>query len=88
MGELAQSLMGESSDSPTTPNTIELPDGDYKADDGLWVSCRGAAIRIYPNSNGISIQVYADGREMDGSVLETWVTYQELEPEPWEEEDG
>lgn len=55
-----------------------LPDGDYVADNGVWLSCQGAAIRIVPGAEGISISVYRDGEEMEDSVVETWVTFQEL----------
>jgi len=56
-----------------------LADGDYVANDGLWLSCQGASIRIVPGSEGISISVYREGEEMEESIVETWVTFGELE---------
>ena len=52
-----------------------LADGDYVADDGLWVSCRGVAIRIVPYDTGIRIDAYRDGDEMGEPFFKQRVAY-------------
>jgi hypothetical protein len=52
-----------------------LPDGDYVANDGLWLTCQKASIRIVPDAQGISISVYREGEEMENAVSEQWVPF-------------
>lgn len=46
-----------------------LHDGDYVADDGLWVSCRGIAIRISPSGGAVRVSAYRDGDEMGETLF-------------------
>lgn len=56
-------------------NKIHLADGDYVANDGCWIEIQGFAVRIIPSGDGVSINVYQSGREMEDSIAETWATF-------------
>lgn len=51
------------------------------AKNGFWLTVGKAAIRIKDGDDGISIAVYAQGREDQEHIAETWVTHGELEEE-------
>lgn len=57
---------------------MELECGDYTANDGLWLSVRGASIKINPTDDGIVVDIYRVGREDREAIASTWVSYDEL----------
>jgi hypothetical protein len=51
----------------------ELKDGDYVLTEGAgWFTVKGFAIRILSTDEGIVVDVYRDGNEMDSPIASTY----------------
>lgn len=47
------------------PRDKVLPDGDYIAEDGLWLTIGGLSVRVQRDGAAVSIEVYPVDCEMD-----------------------
>jgi hypothetical protein len=74
-------MMGEGNQTRALdPGTVSLPDGDYLlTENAAWIEISGFAVRIFAGDQGLSVNVYASGREMDEAIIETRALYSELE---------
>lgn len=58
----------------------QLPDGDYVLKDGAaWLEVKGFAVRILSTDEGIVVDVYKNGAEMDSPITSTYAFDAELE---------
>lgn len=64
---------------PTDADT-PMPDGDYVLTEGAaWVSAKGFSIRIIETDEGVVVDIYKRGEEMDSAIASTYAFDQELE---------
>ena len=55
-----------------------LGEGDYTmTDDSLWVTVEDLAVYILRTEDGVSVQVYADGREMEPELGDVFVRFEQ-----------
>ena len=62
--------------------TTTLQDGDYTLADGAgWFAVKGFAVRIISTDEGIVVDVYKNGAEMESPITSTYAFDAELEEE-------
>lgn len=62
--------------------SIELIDQDYELiDGGAWIETKGFTIRILDTDEGVVVDIYKAGREMDSPIASTYAFTHELETE-------
>jgi hypothetical protein len=60
----------------------DLTDGDYLLTEGKgWFEVGGFAIRLNKTDEGVSVDIYKSGAEMDAPLGSTWVLDADLEEE-------
>ena len=60
----------------------ELKDDDYVLTDGAaWFTVKGFAVRIHSTDEGVVIDVFADGKELESPVASTYAFDHELTEE-------
>lgn len=58
----------------------KLTDGDYVLVDGAaWVEVNGFAIRVHATDEGVVVDIYKSGAEMDEPLASTYAFTSELE---------
>mgnify|MGYP001812341881 CR=1 FL=1 len=58
---------------------FEVPEALAK--EGLWLTVGKASIHIKQHDDGVAVDIYALGGEMESALSEAWVTHGELEGE-------
>ena len=59
-----------------------LPDGDYTlTEGGAWVALKGFAVRIQATDEGVVVDIYTDGKEMNSPIASTYAFDTELDLE-------
>lgn len=47
----------------------ELEDGDYVLTEGRgWFTVKGFSVRIHATDEGVAVDIYQDGKEMNGHI--------------------
>jgi hypothetical protein len=60
----------------------EINDDDYKLVEGAaWFTVKGFSIRIHSTDEGVIVDVFANGKEMDSPVASTYAFDHELTEE-------
>ena len=58
---------------------MELKEGDYELVDGAaWFTVKGAAVRIHSADEGVVVDIYRNGAEMEDAVASAYVFDSEL----------
>jgi hypothetical protein len=51
----------------------ELKDSDYVLTEGAgWFAVKGFAIRIFATDEGVAVDIYKDGSEMESAITSTY----------------
>ena len=60
----------------------ELDDDDYVlTEQKAWFTVKGFAIRIHATDEGVAVDIYADGKETDGTISSAYALDNELDVE-------
>lgn len=61
-------------------DTIQIPDGDHELSEGrTWIKVGPYAVLLVKTDEGIVVDVYQDGREMDETVTSCWALDADLD---------
>jgi hypothetical protein len=56
----------------------ELNDGDYTLKEkGIWIESHPFSVRISHGDQGLSVDIYPNGREMEGAIASTYALTQD-----------
>lgn len=62
--------------------TIPLDDQDYiLTDGGAWLEVKGFAIRIHSTDEGVVVDIYKNGKEMEEAIASTYAFDTEIKEE-------
>lgn len=60
----------------------ELDDDDYVlTDQKAWFTVKGFAVRIHATDEGVAVDIYADGKETEGTISSAYALDSELKVE-------
>ena len=69
-------------DASIRPSDDESRDTDCVLHgDSCWITVGDASVYLSKSDDGVSVDVYPLGKEMDGSIIDAWVTWDELKTE-------
>lgn len=56
----------------------KLQDNDYELDEGVkgvWIGIKNVSIRVTECDEGVNVDLFANGREDEGPIASTWITF-------------